>query len=161
MESYVGDKKLYMKELLYVNNHTHQQLVSLIVTDFKSVIGKRPIIVDSAVPELIKELKRAGFNATPAEKGPDSVYKGILLVKQFNLFATKDSPNHMRELQSYIWKGDREGNLIDEPVKIDDDACDAFRYPVQTYGKRHWIKSEHTHFTPRRETRRNNFLTGF
>lgn len=162
MESYVGDKRLYIKELLYVNNHTHQQLVSLIVTDFKSLIGKKPIIVDSAVPELIKELRRSGFNAFAAEKGPDSVYKGILLVKQFNLFITKDSPNLMRELQGYIWKGDREGNLLDEPVKIDDDACDAMRYPVQTYGKKHWIKTENVPYTNhRRDLRRNNFLTGF
>ena len=163
MESYVGDMKLYLKELLYINNHTHQQLARLMVADYKELIGQKPIYVDSAAPELIKELKGSGFNAIPTVKGPDSVYKGILLVKQFKLFITKDSPNLMKECQSYIWKGDRDGNLLDEPVKVDDHACDAVRYPVQSYGQKYWMPTPQQSGVSihKRDKQRKEFLAGF
>jgi len=132
--------KLYIRELLYVTHHTHSQLVNLINAEFRQLIRNKPIVVDSEEPALISELRRAGFNALPAVKGPNSVYSGILLCKRFDWNITKDSTNIITEIQSYIWKENKEGKLLDEPVKIDDHAMDAIRYAIQTYGGKHWLK---------------------
>jgi len=113
--------------------------VNLINAEFRQLIRNKPIVVDSEEPALISELRRAGFNALPAVKGPNSVYSGILLCKRFDWNITKDSTNIITEIQSYIWKENKEGKLLDEPVKIDDHAMDAIRYAIQTYGGKHWL----------------------
>jgi phage terminase large subunit len=134
------ENKLYINECFYVSKHTHRQIIELISSDFKNIIGKKPIIVDSEEPALIRELRLAGFNVFPSSKGPNSVYHGIMLAKQFDFYITKKSTNIINEIQSYKWKEDKEGKLIDEPVKVDDHAMDAIRYAIQTYGARHWRK---------------------
>ena len=149
--SFKKPRNLYIKELLYITNHNHSQLISLMVSQFKEYIGRKLIIVDSEEPALITALRLAGFNAIPAIKGPDSVYNGIMLVKQFELFITNDSTNIQTEAEEYIWKSDKDGKTFDEPVKFSDHAWDAVRYTVQTYGKFHWLKENNQ--SPYREPR--------
>lgn len=136
---YEGD--LHIHELLYQTGLTHANVVDILRTDFRDIIGRKLIIVDSAVPELVADLKRAGFNARPAVKGPDSVLKGIHKVHELNLYVTKCSSNVIAEFQSYIWKENKDGKALEEPVKVNDHAMDAIRYVVQTYGVKHWLKN--------------------
>lgn len=155
------EKRLSCKELIYVTNHTHQQLVNLILTDYRELTGKNLIIVDSAVPELITALQMAGFNAIPAVKGPDSVLKGIQLVKDIDLCVTKDSSNVIHELERYIWKEDKGGNLLDVPVDVDNHALDALRYVVQTYGQWHWTQPQSSESGIRRERNRRSEFSNY
>lgn len=137
---YEGD--LHIKQLLYEKGLTHADIVNYLKNELKEEIGRKLIIVDSAAPELVAAIKRSGLNARSSIKGPDSVYKGILLVKQLKLYITKNSDKVIDELQSYIWKENKDGNILDEPVKLDDHALDAIRYVVQTYGIKHWFKTK-------------------
>lgn len=136
------EKKIYIRELEYLHNHTHSDIAKILITKYKDEIGKNAIIVDSAAPELIKELQYSGFNAMPVVKGAESVYKGILLTKQYPLNITTDSINVIHEIQSYTWKETKDGDIIDEPVKVDDHAMDAIRYVIQSYGIKYWIINE-------------------
>jgi phage terminase large subunit len=70
---------------------------------------------------------RAGLNIHKADK---DVWAGIVKVKSFPLFVTNGSKNLQRELQSYKWKKDKEDNIIEEPVKANDDGIDAMRYAI-------------------------------
>ncbi|MCX7907953.1 MAG: PBSX family phage terminase large subunit [Ignavibacteria bacterium] len=132
------ENKLYINECIYVTKHTHRQVINLMVSDFKNIIGKKIVVVDSEEPALIKELRLAGFNSIPSFKGPNSVYHGIMLARQFDFYITKRSTNIINEIQSYKWKEDKDGRIIDEPVKVDDHAMDAIRYAIQTYGVKYW-----------------------
>lgn len=51
-------------------------------------------------------------------------------MKSKKLFVTKDSVNLIRELNSYSWKLDANGEPMEVPVKLFDDLCDALRYSV-------------------------------
>jgi len=55
-----------------------------------------------------------------------------MTIKGKRLFVTRDSTNLISELQSYRWKKDKNGNILEEPVKDMDDACDALRYCIHT-----------------------------
>jgi phage terminase large subunit len=124
------DNKIYAKELLYKSHLTSSDLIN----EFKLLqISKiTPIICDYARPEIITDLRRAGYNVFNADK---NVKEGIDAVKSSQLYIYNESHNLWKEINNYKWKtsGDR---IIDEPVKLYDDGCDALRYAVLHMKKR-------------------------
>jgi phage terminase large subunit len=117
----------YVQELIYKSGLTLTELLNEI--QFFN-IGKSVIYADAAEPKSIEEIYRAGINIKPANK---DVWAGILKVKSFPLYITANSSNGIKELQSYKWKKDKEDNVIDEPIKANDDFCDSFRYAIYNY----------------------------
>ena len=94
--------------------------------DELEISKKKEIACDYARPEIIEDLRRRGYNAKNAIK---EVKDGIDSVKSLALFIHKESINLLKELSAYKWKvnGDM---VLDEPVKIYDDAVDAMRYAI-------------------------------
>jgi len=43
----------------------------------------------------------------------------------------ENCPGLASEVQSYKWKEDRDGNVLDEPVAFKDDAIAASRYAIE------------------------------
>ena len=127
VEYYEGT--LYVEQMIYQTKLTINDLT----TRLKALNLQRSdeIFCDSAEPKSIEELKRAGFNAKPAEK---DVWGGIMKVKSYPLFITDNSKDLKAELQSYKWKTDRDGNIASDeaPVKENDHLLDAMRYSVFT-----------------------------
>jgi len=120
------DNEVYEEELLYQTKLTNTDLIEklklLIPNKNKAIIG------DCSEPQRIQEIANAGFNIFPCTKGKDSVKIGIDRVKRFKIHITKGSVNHIKEKQGYKWKQDKNGNVLDEPVKFKDDSQDAERY---------------------------------
>lgn len=123
---------VYCKELIYKTKLTTADLIE----QYKEVGVSKTIEIfcDNAEPKTIEELVRAGYNAKPADK---DVTEGIRMVKSKPLFLTEDSTNTITEIKSYKWKTDINGKVVkdkdkDEPVKMNDHACDAIRYAVFT-----------------------------
>lgn len=118
------DDVLHAKELIYSSNLTTTDLIAEM--DRLQVDKTKEIYVDSARPDVIEELKRAGYYAYGANK---AVKEGINAIKSFQLIVDKDSSNLIKELKNYKWK--KMGDItLDEPVKLWDDAIDAMRYAV-------------------------------
>jgi phage terminase large subunit len=119
------DQELYVSELLYKSKLTTPELID----SLKELIPYEgaPIFADSARPDLIEEISQAGFNIYPADK---DVIGGITFLKAKKLNITKESVNLIKELQGYKWKEDREGNVLDQPVKFMDHLVDAMRYAI-------------------------------
>ena len=90
------------------------------------------IFCDSAEPQRIKELYNAGLNVKPALK---DVKKGIDSVKSFPLRISASSSNLIKEIKFYKWKEDKDGNILEEPVKFNDHAVDAMRYAIYNFVK--------------------------
>jgi phage terminase large subunit len=86
-------------------------------------------IVDSAAPQAIQEMSRSGINAKPVKK--DTILSGIDQIKRSNFFVHKDSKNLIEELNSYVWKSDKNGNNLDEPEDKNNHLLDALRYVLQ------------------------------
>lgn len=117
----------YVEECIYQSNLT---LTDLIAKIKEYVKGRDVIYADAAEPKSIEEIYRAGFNVKPAVK---DVWAGIMKVKSYPLMISPNSHNGRKELSSYKWKKDKEDNIIEEPVKANDDFCDAMRYAIYTH----------------------------
>lgn len=129
VELYEG--ALYWHQELYETKLTTADLIER----YKSLdINKRAeIYCDAAEPKTIEELRRAGYNAKPADK---DVEEGLKKVKSFPLFITQGSTEGIKEIRSYKFKVKTDVNgskiVLDEPVKFNDHFCDAGRYAVFT-----------------------------
>lgn len=127
------DGALYWDELLYEQKLTTGDLIER----YKELGMSKtaPIYCDSAEPKTIEELRRAGYNAIPADK---DVTEGIRKVKSMPMFVTRRSTNILKEIKSYKWKvkidpTDGKQKATDEPVKFMDHSMDAGRYGTFTH----------------------------
>jgi phage terminase large subunit len=127
VEYYEG--AIYVEEMLYQSKLTVSDLVNKLKV--LNLSRSDELFCDSAEPKTIEELTRCGFNAKPSEK---DVWGGIMKLKSYPLFVTHNSENIKRELQSYKWKTDKDGNIAadEAPVKENDHSLDALRYAVFT-----------------------------
>jgi phage terminase large subunit len=119
---------------LIVNEHLYQKglITQQILDMLKGNVGERDIlIVDSAEPRLIDEIKRGGFPlARGVKKGKDSIQWGIDLVKQYRIVVPKVNTNLIEELYSYEWVDDGNGGVTNIPVDANNHLLDALRYGV-------------------------------
>lgn len=93
------------------------------------------IVADSARPEIISDIKNAGFRIVPANKDSGSVMRGISRVqeRQIHFFGK----NLKQEYLSYAWRKKRStGETIYEPEKSDDDLMDSLRYAIDDLKKK-------------------------
>lgn len=125
----IKDGSVYVDELLYETKLTTNDLVERMTG--LGIHRYNDLYCDNAEPKSIEELKRAGFNAKPCEK--KDVKEGIRKVKSMPLFITPTSSNIIKEIKSYKWKTDKDGKVLDEPVKFMDHSMDAIRYGVFTH----------------------------
>lgn len=120
------DGNIYVEEVLYQTHLTNQDLIQVI----KEKLPRNAIIhADSAEPDRIEEIRRAGYsNIRPADK---NVKTGIDFLKSRKLFVHANSANILKEIKSYKYKD----SAKDEPLKLNDHAMDAMRYAGMAHKK--------------------------
>jgi phage terminase large subunit len=120
---YHHDKDIYIEPVIYESYLTTSELIERMKT--LGIEKSVDILADYARPEIIAEIQNSGYNVNNADK---AVKRGIDSVKTFGVYC-QDEPRVKREYENYKWKkiGD---NILDEPVKMFDDAMDAVRYAV-------------------------------
>ena len=119
-DAYIFDEVIYQKKLL--NSDISNLLSDNNITEV--------IYADSAEPKSIAELKTYRHKVMPCTKGKDSIVYGINLINQNKIFITSRSTNLIKELQSYTWAKDREGNTINKPIDAFNHCIDAARYAI-------------------------------
>ena len=131
LEIGLKDDNIYITKELYETHLTNEELIERL----KSFVYSKnaEIYADSAEPARIEEIARAGFNIYPAKK---DVKDGIDFLKRKMIYLNKDCVNTIKEIQMYKWKENKNGEILDEPVKFNDHAMDALRYAVYTYQNR-------------------------
>lgn len=127
----VYDQEFYILDEWYEREKTTGDLIA----QFKKmkISSYDYIYADSAEPDRIEEIKRAGYNVYPAWKGKNSVKDGIDIIKQENLKIFNTCKNFSMEINSYKWREDKDGNVMDEPEKAHDHLMDAMRYAITSY----------------------------
>ena len=102
------------------------------------------VVCDSAEPKSIADLRSYGINATPCVKGKDSIINGIQKIQALDrIHITKRSTNLIKEFRGYVWKTDRNGVALNEPIDYLNHGVDAIRYILShvivspNYGKYH------------------------
>ena len=134
-----NEKDLYIEPIIYESYLTTSTLIQK-MQDL-GIDQNTDILADYSRPEIIAELQIAGFNVNNANK---EVKKGIDDVKTFGIYC-KNDPNMKREYDNYKWKkvGD---NIIDEPVKMFDDAMDAIRYATRFVKEQYYTDNSYFSF---------------
>lgn len=121
------EEETWLDEWLYEEKLTTSDLIArLVELDVSKTIE---IFCDNAEPKTIEEICRAGYNAMPADK---DVTEGIRMLRGRKMNITKRSTNILKEVRSYKWKKNKDGIVLDEPIKHNDHAMDASRYGVFT-----------------------------
>lgn len=122
---------LYIKEHIYRTGLTNQDISRLM----EGIVSRDDLIIaDSAEPKSIEEIMRMGWNIRGAVKGKDSINQGIDMLKRYKMII--EGENIVKELNSYIWAKDRNGNLLNKPIDSFNHAIDAIRYAVTNRYKR-------------------------
>lgn len=131
----MGENQLGLAELIYEKGLLGSQYPERLKR--AGVDPTTLIVADSARPEIIAEIKQAGYRIVGADKAPGSVLKGIDYMKQYQI--SYSGKNLGREYLSYAWRKKRSGEILDEPEDANNHAIDAARYCVLDL-KRHRIE---------------------
>ena len=128
---------IFAEQLLYKNNLTSDLIVLELnkLVDQKKLDKTSTIYADNARPEIIEDMRRAGFNVYAALKEKDSVLRGINFIKKHKVFLPKESVELIKEFRTYKWKVDKDDRIIDVPVDLNDHLLDAFRYALSILSK--------------------------
>lgn len=121
-------KKIYIIDEFYKQG----QFIDEIAESLKAKVKTDYITCDSSEPRSIADLKRHGLRAVGAKKGPGSVEHGIKFLQANKLIIDEACVNTIKEVSSYKWREDRDGNPIPRPVDIDNHILDALRYALES-----------------------------
>lgn len=89
------------------------------------------VYADAADPEKIQVFCNDGLNTYPSVK---DVQAKITTTQETKIHIDNSCVNLIREIPQYEWKKNKDGEILDEPVKKNDHAVDALCYAV--YGVR-------------------------
>jgi len=131
IECKISGEKIYVKELIYENKLTSGDLI----LKMQGLNLNDIIYADYARPEIIEDIKRAGFSISEANK---NVKDGINTIKSKEIYIHHQSINLLKEYKLYSWKKKNE-QILDEPVKMWDDALDALRYAIHSFSQKNKI----------------------
>lgn len=132
---FIRDRKLYIDKEFYGYGIEIDDMPKCwdVVPDVRSW----RIIADSARPDTISYMARAGFNIVGAEKGAGSVEDGIEFLKNFEAIIIHPScTGSIGDFSNYRWKVDKiTDQVLPIPVDKSNHACDAARYALEPYMK--------------------------
>lgn len=130
---YQYDGQYVLDELIYQTGLTNADINNLMRS--KQVDKTKSVYADSAEPKTIRELNNFGWRVKASEKGRDSILFGINKMQQEKFLVTKRSTNLIKELRSYVWDKDREGNTTNKPIDAFNHGIDGVRYYFTTKDK--------------------------
>ncbi len=124
---------IYVNELVYQSKLQNRQISTQIKKHINS--NKNYIVIaDSSEPKSIDELFSYSINIEGVTKGAGSINYGINLLKQANIYITKQSFNTIKEIRNYKYSEDRGGKVKRDakgnPIPIDlfNHSLDNIRY---------------------------------
>lgn len=121
-------REIWLDEVLFRKGMLNEDIAAVL----KAENAKAPIYADSAEPKTNADISRYGFNVTGSYKATKKAEQ-LQLIKGYKLKVTKRSLNIIRELRGYTWQKDKNGELLNEPIGVQDHSMDAFRYGVFPY----------------------------
>lgn len=122
---------LWLEEKVYKTGLTNQDLA--VEMERAEIDYQTPSYWDAAEPKSIAELQASGFNALAAPKGMDSVRAGIDMMRALDIRIVRGSTNLKKEQSQYHWRKDKDGKLMNEPVKFKDHLMCAARYGISAH----------------------------
>lgn len=122
------NEQVFEKEIYCKSKTTDEELIRFM--DETGISRTATIYSDPADASAIWKIQDAGFEARRAKK---NVYEGIRFCQQLRRNIHSESFNHIRQMNRYKWRQTASGEILKEPVKVDDDCPDATRYAEFTH----------------------------
>lgn len=122
----LSNGELWLDELEYSTGMTNPDISKLLID--KGITSNVLIVADSAEPKSIAELRNLRHWVEPSIKGNDSIINGIDILKRYKLNITRNSKGLRKEVLSYKWAEDKNGNAMNKPVDRFNHGLDAVRY---------------------------------
>ena len=127
----VYDEEFYILGEVYKTEMTNSEFleeISILLNKyglrFKDIDA---VYCDSADPEKIEVFHRNGLNTYPSVK---NVRAKIHTTQETKIHIDESCVNLIREMPQYEWKKNKDGELLEEPVKKNDHSIDALCYAV-------------------------------
>lgn len=120
-------KTIYIFDTMGKRGQTYNSLI----TDLKQKVGSQVVTCDNEDNRGVFMLQQGGIKAVPAKKGGDSVLNGIIWLQGYKLVIDVKQQEFINEIQQYHWQEDKDGNVLEKPVKKNDHFMDALRYAVE------------------------------
>jgi PBSX family phage terminase large subunit len=125
-----ADEGLWVEDEWYKTGQTDSQ-----IAEYVSAQHFNKVYPDPESPSAIEELKKRKVNIREVVKNKDSVKNGITKVRELfksgKLHINKRCVNLIYELETYAYPEKKDAHNPDEnPIKENDHACDALRYPI-------------------------------
>jgi phage terminase large subunit len=130
--NYIKDDCLYTFDELVAYESTNKEFIEL-CKEFNFIPKNQKVVSDPESPANIKEWQQAGYSFIAAKKGKGSVMRTIDYIKSFKKWYIDPDrcPRLLQEVEQYSWRKNKDGNPIDEPIKVMDDAIDSVRYAIE------------------------------
>ena len=123
-------RKIFVFKEIYKKLQTNEEIANEIMEE----MGPHDYVTcDSSDPQNVHELSLYGVDAIPANKRQGSVLFGINWLRRFEIIVDVDCRHMSHELEIYCWKEDRQGNVLQQPVKENDHLIDALRYALNEF----------------------------
>jgi phage terminase large subunit len=133
VDIYYADGGYIFDEVTYQKGLSNRRIADILMErEDNSVM----VVADSAEPKSIDEIKSYGLNIQPVAKkkqGPRGSFVewSIQLVQDQRCAITKRSVNLIKEYRNYLWKVDKDGNVVVNPSVPEHEfshGMDAIRY---------------------------------
>lgn len=127
----LDNRELWIYAEHYEHAMTTDDIFKMIVdADMQNAV----ITADSAEQRLIAELQAKGIRRLiPSIKGKGSINAGIDFMKQFKIYIHPSCVKTIEEFDTYIYKQDKDGKWLNEPIDDNNHIIDAIRYALERY----------------------------
>ena len=126
----LDQKRLYVWDELYETGLSNRKIYKRIMD---MGYAKESITADSAEPKSIDELRNLGLYIHGAKKGRDSINNGIQWIQDLEIIVHPRCVNFLTEISNYMWKSDKFGKKLNEPIDDFNHLMDAMRYALEKY----------------------------
>lgn len=121
------NKKIYVFDEYYRAGMQDEDLYYIA----KEFVGDGYIMTDNAANQTIDYLANRGIKAVSTVKGAESVNRGIRWIWGYEIIVDVHCQNFKNEIEQYHWQEDKNGVVLEKPVKQNDHLMDAMRYALE------------------------------
>jgi phage terminase large subunit len=125
------DGEPWVEQVLYESHLNNNQLIEEMGR--LGVDKGTPIYADEAEPARIQEIGDAGYDIYPASEAKRSVRARLDYCRSRRVHIRYEDAELSEEIQGYKYRKDRNGNVLEDPVKFRDHAIDAWTYGDYEY----------------------------
>lgn len=121
--------------------YEHGRILEDIIPTLKEAVGRWGISMfyaDPSEPAYIAQCQRAGLPMIEADNTVDPGLQEVTKAIREGMSVDPSCTGLLAEMPGYTWAPQRGGGFKEEPVKMNDDACDALRYAVMALRSKSW-----------------------